>query len=148
MELEVQLFLYKVLLAVIGILLLAAGVVDIRRKQISKRQLVILLLVCLAVIPLKDDFRLVDAVGGLSIGLCAVGLSIATGEQIGRGDGIVIAIVGLALGFRQCLLVVCTAVFLMCAAAIHVLIFRKGGRQTRLAFLPAVFAGYVVCVIL
>ena len=75
-------------------------------------------------------------------------MSIATREQIGRGDGIVIAAVGIALGARKCLLVVFTASFLMAAAAIVVLIFRKGGRQTRLPFLPAIFVGYAVCVFL
>lgn len=148
MVLGVRLILYKMMLAVIGMLLLAASIADIKRKQISRAQITLLLLVCCAVIPLKRDFVFTDAAGGLSLGLCAVGLSIATREQIGRGDGIVIAIVGFALGFRRCLLVVCTASFMMCAIAILVLIFKKGGRHTKLPFLPAVFVGYVLCVIL
>ena len=144
----IQLTLYQLLMVAIGILLLAAGIVDIRKRQISRVQLLIILLVCCAVSPLKQEFGVVDAVGGLSIGLCAIGVSIATREQIGRGDGIVIAAVGIALGARKCLLVVFTASFLMAAAAIVVLIFRKGGRQTRLPFLPAIFVGYAVCVFL
>ena len=144
----IQLTLYQLLMVAIGILLLAAGIVDIRKRQISRVQLLIILLVCCAVIPLKQEFGVVDAVGGLSIGLCAIGVSIATREQIGRGDGIVIAAVGIALGARKCLLVVFTASFLMAAAAIVVLIFRKGGRQTRRPFLPAIFVGYAVCVFL
>ena len=86
-----------------------------------------------------------DAAGGLAIGLCAIGISMASREQIGRGDGIVIAAVGFVLGVRKCLAVVSTASILMCAAAIIVLIMKKGNRRTRLAFLPALFAGYVVC---
>lgn len=148
MSIEIQLILYKVLLVVIGIVLLTAGIVDIKNRQISSRQIFILLLVCCAVIPLKEDFGIADAAGGLSLGLCAVGLSLATRGQIGRGDGIVIAIVGLALGFRKCLLVVCTATFVMCAEAILVLMIRRGSRQTKLPFLPAVFVGYLLCVIL
>lgn len=143
-----QLIFYHILMAAIGILLLAAGITDMRKRQISRIRLITLLLVCCAVIPLKEESGVVDAVGGLAIGLCAIGVSIATREQIGKGDGIVIAAVGIALGARRCLLVVFTASFMMSILAIFVLIFRKGGRQTRLPFLPAIFAGYVLCVIL
>jgi len=147
MSLEIQLVIYKVLMATIGLLLFAAGIVDIRKKQISRKQIVILMLVCCAVIPLKPDFGIFDAAGGLTIGLCAIGLSAATREQIGKGDGIVIAAIGIALGVRRCLWVVLTASLIMCVAAILVLLFKKGGRQTKLAFLPAVFVGYFLCVI-
>ena len=61
------------------------------------------------------------------------------------GDGIVIAVIGLVLGFRRCLAVVSVASLEMCAAAIVVLLFKKGNRRTQLAFLPALFVGYVLC---
>lgn len=148
MSLEIQSMIYRALMAVIGLLLFVAGVVDIRKRQISRGQLLLLLFVCCAVIPVKKDFGVLDAVGGLTIGLCVVGVSVATREQIGKGDGIVIAAVGIALGMHKCLWVLFTASFVMCVAAIIVLIFRKGGRQTRLPFLPAMFAGYLLCVYL
>lgn len=148
MNSELQFFLYKIVMVTVGILLMVAGIVDIRKKQVSRGQLLILLLVCCAVIPLKKEFGIIDALGGLTIGLCAIGVSVATREQIGKGDGIVIAAVGIALGTRKCLLVVFTASFMMSLAAIFVLIFKKGGRQTRLPFLPAIFVGYVLCVLL
>ncbi len=143
-----QWIIYKILMAAIGLALFAAGIVDIRRRQIGRVQLLILLLLCCAVIPFKKEFGARDAVGGMAIGLCAIGVSVATREQIGKGDGIVIAAVGIALGVRKCLLAVFAASFLMCIAAIVVLLFRKGGRQTRLPFLPAIFAGYLLCVFL
>lgn len=148
MNLVTQLFIYRVFIVVIGILLFAAGIVDMKRKQISRGMILLLMLVCCAVIPFKKDFNIIDAAGGLTIGLCAIGVSLATREQIGKGDGLVIAAVGLALGAHKCILVVCIASFAMCVAAIIVLLFRKGNRQTRLPFLPAVFAGYLLCFIL
>lgn len=147
MNLGIQLIVYKLMMAGIGMLLFAAGIVDFRKRQISVGMILALLLLCCAVIPLKRDSGVPDALGGLTVGLCAVGLSVATREQIGKGDGIVIAALGIALGARKCLLVVFAASFVMCIAAILVLLFRKGGRQTRLPFLPAVFAGYLLCVL-
>ncbi|MEZ3461276.1 MAG: prepilin peptidase [Lachnospiraceae bacterium] len=142
---ELQLLFYKGLLGVIGLMLFAAGIVDVRKKQISRVQIILLLLACCAVIPFKKETGIADVAGGLAVGFCAVGVSVATREQIGRGDSIVITALGIALGARKCLLVVFAASFLACIAAIAVLAFRIGGRQTRLPFLPAVFAGYVVC---
>lgn len=143
-----QLVFYKVVMAVIGILLFMAGIIDMRKRQICRGMLLALLLVCCIAVPFKKNFGVLDAFGGLAVGLCAIGISIATREQIGKGDGIVIAAVGIALGARKCLLVVFAASFVMCIAAVVVLLFRKGGRQTRLPFLPAIFAGYLLCVIL
>ena len=147
MSLEIRLIIYKGLMAAIGLTLFVAGIVDIQKRQISRKQIVILLFLCCAVIPIKENFGILDAAGGLTIGLCAIGVSIATKEQIGRGDGIVIAAIGIALGAYKCIWMVFTASFMMCVAAIGVLLLKKGGRQTKLPFLPAVFAGYVLCVI-
>lgn len=146
MELEMQLTIYRVFMVLIGALLFVAGIVDIRNRQISRKQILILLFVCCAALPLKKDLNIFDAVGGLAVGLCAIGVSVATREQIGKGDGIVIAAVGLVLGARKCIWLVFIASFMMCTAAIFVLLLKKGGRQTRLPFLPAIFAGYLLCI--
>lgn len=145
MGLEMQLHIYRAFMFLIGVLLFVAGIVDIQKREVSRRQLWLLLFACCAVLPLKEDFNAFDTMGGLAVGLCAVGLSVATREQIGRGDGIVIAAVGIVLGARKCLWLVFAASFMMCAAAILVLLLKRGGRQTKLPFLPAIFAGYLLC---
>jgi len=133
------------LIIIIGALLLIAGITDIRKQIISRRLLGILFIACLITVPFMTKNSLFSMIGGLAIGFCAIGISMVSREQIGRGDGIVITAIGLVLGARQCLLVVCIASLLMSFIAIGVLLFRKGNRQTRLPFLPAIFAGYVFC---
>ncbi len=134
----------RVLVVVVGVLLLIAGITDIRKRQISRRLLMLLTLVCIVAVLVRGSFA-VMAAGGMAIGLCVIGISMISREQIGRGDGIVIAVIGLVLGFRRCLAVVSVASLVMCAAAIVVLLFKKGNRRTQLAFLPALFVGYVLC---
>lgn len=141
------LVLYTILMAIVGILLFIAGIADIRKKQISRRFILVLGIVCAAAALCKQDFGIFDAAGGAVIGLCAIGLSVASKEQIGRGDGMVMAAAGLVLGGRRCLAAVSMASFLMCIVAIVVLVLKKGGRGTRLAFLPALFVGYVLCLV-
>lgn len=138
--------IYNIFIVVIGILLFAAGITDIRKKQINRGFLLVLMLVCFAAIPFKEDFGIYEAAGGFAIGLCSIGISMMSREQIGRGDGIVIAAVGLVLGARRCMAAVFAAAFIMCIIAIIILLLKRGNRHTKLPFLPAVFAGYVICV--
>lgn len=137
--------IYRILIVTVGVLLLAAGITDIRKRQISRRFLLLLTLVCIAAVLFRGSFAIMDAAGGIAIGFCVIGISMISREQIGRGDGIVIAMIGLVLGFRRCLAAVSVASLLMSAAAIVVLLFKKGNRRTQLAFLPALFVGYVLC---
>lgn len=139
-----NIIIYKILIIMIGILLLAAGITDIRRKQISRGMIAVLLLVCLAAIPFKADYHLYDAAGGLAVGICVIAVSVVSREQIGRGDGMVIAAIGLVLGAYSCMMVVCVASLLMCVVSIAVLVLKKGTKQTRLPFLPAVFVSYAL----
>ncbi len=143
--LGMRFIIYHVLIVAVGILLFIAAITDIRKKQINRNFLLLLTLVCLAAVMVRGKLEIMDAAGGVTIGLCVIGISMISREQIGRGDGIVIAIIGLALGFRRCLAVVSAASLLMCAAAIMMLVFKKGNRHTQLAFLPALFVGYVLC---
>ncbi|MCD8037570.1 MAG: prepilin peptidase [Lachnospiraceae bacterium] len=130
---------------IMGILLFAAAIADLRSKKISRALIAALAFAGLAGIFAKDNFSVWQTAGGVSIGMCAVGLSVASKEQIGRGDGLVIAALGLALGFGKCLSVVCIASVIMAFASVIILILRKGNKDTRLPFVPALFASYVLC---
>lgn len=141
--------MYFVISLITGVLIFVAGVMDLKSKTISRGIIFVLMLVCLAgafiKVFLDKEFGLWETVGGVLIGLCTIGLSMLSREQIGRGDGLVIAAIGLILGFRRCLFAVCMASIIMTLVSVIVLILRKGNRNTRLPFIPALFAGYVMC---
>ena len=111
--------MYIIIAVVIGVLLFVAGVMDLKSKTISRGLILALavagLVGALINVFMNKGFGIWEAVGGVLIGLCAIGLSMISREQIGRGDGLVI------------------------------LILRTGNRNTRLPFIPALFAGYVMC---
>lgn len=136
--------IYKILIIVTGGLLFVAGVADIKKKQVSRSLIFVLIVICLGAMFFKGTFEIYDTIGGFTIGICAIGISIASHEQIGRGDGFVIASLGLLLGFRSCLATVCVASLIMCVVAVFVLVCKRGSRNTRLPFLPAIFAGYAL----
>ena len=133
----VNAIIYRIIVIGIGILLLAAGIMDIKSKKISRRMIVLLLLACCAILPFRRYFHILDTLGGLAVGLGIIGLSVISKGQLCKGDGLGCAAVGFAFGACRRFLVVCTASFVMCVLGIGVLLFRSGGRQTRLPFLPA-----------
>lgn len=134
--------------AIIGLLLFAAAVMDFKSKSISRGFLFVLMLASFISIFVRADLGIWNSVGGALIGLCAIGLSMISRGQIGRGDGIVIAALGAVLGFRDCLAAVCLASMIMALVSVVILILKKGNRDTRLPFIPALFVGYVTCMII
>lgn len=141
--------MYLGIAVIIGMLLFVAGAMDLKSKTISRGIIFMLMIVCFAGAFIKvfinKEFGIWEIIGGVLIGFCAIGLSMVSREQIGRGDGLVIAAIGLMLGFRKCLFAVCMASIIMTLVSVIVLILRKGNRNTRLPFVPALFAGYVMC---
>ena len=141
--------MYLVIVITIGVLLFMAGVMDLKSNTISRGIILLLMFSCLVGAFVRTfidkEIGLWEIMGGVLIGFCAIGLSIISREQIGRGDGFVIAAIGLITGFRKCLFAVCIASIIMTLVSVFVLILRKGNRDTRLPFIPALFAGYVMC---
>lgn len=141
--------MYLGIAVIIGMLLFVAGAMDLKSKTISRGIIFVLMIVCFAGAFIKvfinKEFGIWEIIGGVLIGFCAIGLSMVSREQIGRGDGLVIVAIGLMLGFRKCLFAVCMASIIMTLVSVIVLILRKGNRNTRLPFVPALFAGYVMC---
>lgn len=140
--------MFFIIAVVIGVLLLVAGMMDLKRKSISRGMIILLMAVCISGIFFKNTFSIWETIGGFLIGLCAVGLSIGSREQIGRGDGLVICAIGLVLGFRECLFTVCVASVIMALVSIGVLLLRKGNKNTRLPFIPVLFIAYTACMVI
>ena len=131
-----------------GLLLLLAGVEDVRKREIRVIYIVAMALVACCGCIFRQGHSWYGALGGLFIGLCMFGISIISEEQIGKGDGLVIAALGILHGVKNTLGMVCFASLFMLPVAFVVIILKKGKKKIRLPFLPALFLGYVMTFIL
>lgn len=131
-----------------GLLLLLAGVEDIRKKKIHVLYILAIGVTALCGCLLRQDNSWYGTLGGFFIGLCVIGISIVSGEQIGRGDGMVISALGVLLGVRDTLGIVCFASLFMVVPSLILIISRKGSKKTKLPFLPALFLGYLASLLL
>ena len=131
-----------------GLLLFLAGIEDVRKKEIRIIYIVAMGIVACVGCLFRQNHSWYGALGGALIGLCMLGISLLSEEQIGRGDGLVIAALGLFFGVRNTLGMVCFASIFMLPVALFTIITKKGKTKIRLPFLPALFLGYVMTLLL
>lgn len=133
---------------IVGMLLLIMSIQDIRKCEISNRWIVILAVVCGVGGFCLRELSWVEILSGCSIGLCLLGVSILTQEQIGAGDGLVMAGLGLLMGVIKTLTILSVASLIMALVSIILIITRRGTRKMKLPFLPAISVGYVLCMLI
>lgn len=135
--------IHGILMIIIGIMLFIAGIMDIRSMKISRKYILVLIMVCIVSALTRERIDIFGVVGGILIGLCIMGISMISDGHIGRGDGLVIGALGIALGFRGCLIAVCIASLIMCIVSVVILILKRGNKNTKLPYVPALFVGYL-----
>jgi leader peptidase (prepilin peptidase)/N-methyltransferase len=132
---------------VMGTMLLACGIQDALKKKINLWIIIsggLLIGIC---VPFCGTFSFVNLIGGVLIGACVIGISIVTGGKIGIGDGLLLCVTGIGLGFWGNLELFGFALFLAAGLSIVLLIFRLADRKKSIPFVPFLFFGYVLLVI-
>lgn len=83
------------------------------------------------------------AVCGILYGAGFVGMSILTGGQIEKGDGLVLGVMGLALGLWNSIAFLFLSLCYAFLAALFLVIVRKKNKSYRMPFVPFALAGYL-----
>ena len=128
----------------VGLLLIVSSWMDIRNKQISVVLLLVTGLFGIAGNILFSWTGWLSLAGGCGIGIALLGLSKITHGQIGLGDGGLLCVTGIYLGFYENIAVLLSALLLAGAWGTLLLVMRRAGRKTEIAFVPFVLIAYVV----
>lgn len=129
---------------ILGTMLLFCGLQDLRKKKVVLWMILlgaILILLCLF---LTDSFSVTESMGGALVGLTVVMISKVTGGKIGMGDGFILCVTGLALGFWSNLEVFAIALFVAAIFSIILLIFRLADRNKSIPFVPFLLFGFLL----
>lgn len=124
-------------------MLVVCSVEDLRRREMH---LLFLMLFGIAGMVLHMVFRtysIYEIVGGMLIGLALIGISIVSHGKIGRGDGVLMMVTGIYLGFWNNLLLLWCATCLTGLFGIG-MFFVRGRRNIELPFAPFVLAACTV----
>lgn len=140
-----------VLFAVGGLLLGILAWVDIRTKKVPLALVGILAAVMLGMRIISFGMGIEAGIWfvKLSVGLLPGGISLLcsyiTKGQLGVGDGLILAALGLGLEFHNVMLLWIMAFCMAAVLAMFLLILRKARKKTEIPFVPCLFLGYVLC---
>ena len=137
----------------VGILFLYCSVQDIRRKEIGNIGLiagmgiVVLLLLLDGMVKgnlLSTEALLWKQLWGILPGICVWILSHVTRGAIGRGDGYLLCVSGLALGVEANVAILFYGLLAAGLSSAVLLALRKVKRKTKLPFVPFLCGGYLI----
>lgn len=132
---------------VMGAMLFACGIQDIYKKKIALWIVAVGAVFIGICIPFSETFSLWDRIGGMAVGVVVVLISIATAGKIGLGDGLILCVTGLGLGFWGNMELFAVSLFAAAVISIILLILRIADRKKSIPFVPFLMAGYIVLLV-
>lgn len=133
----------KILSAVLLIFMAAAAYQDWKEKQINAG---ILLVAAFCGIVLQAGVQkesIWSILAGFSVGLVLLLLAWITGGSVGAGDGMMLMVCGIYMGFWENINLLMTALIMAGIIALFMIAVKKKGRNYRLPFVPFVLAAYL-----
>lgn len=134
--------------SVIKILLIlflgACAVFDIRKKEVPINLILtgIVFSSGINIWQIYDrNITIADAGAALVVGVFMIGVSFCTRERIGYGDGLILIVSGLMIGFYQCFLGLCISLVFSSVCALFLLMTHKAGKDSGLPFVPFLTVG-------
>lgn len=80
-------------------------------------------------------------------GILLLLLAFCSGESIGKGDGLVLFMLGIYCGVAKAVAVLGMALLLVAVLALILLVLKRANRKTELPFLPCLCAGYLLSMV-
>lgn len=124
-------------------LLMLCSIQDLRTKKIGLWILILGGVMLCAAIPFQNTIALYDRIAGAAVGVTVILISLATGGKIGIGDGLLLCISGLGLGFWSNLELFALALFLAAIVSIALMTARLADRKKSIPFVPFLLTGYI-----
>lgn len=126
------------------VFLCICSVFDIRKKELPLLILIAGILAALG-IEMWCIWKGLETVAGIAEsllpGVFLLLLSFCTREKVGYGDGLLLIILGLFLGFYRCFLVLCFGLIFSSVFALILLLFCRAGKNSRLPLVPFLTIG-------
>ncbi|MDF2513015.1 MAG: putative rane protein [Herbinix sp.] len=124
-------------------LLILSSIQDLLKKRIGLWIIILGGGIICAFIPFYHTITLFDRLGGVVVGGVVIVISLATGGKIGLGDGLLLCITGIGLGFWSNLELFALALLFAAILSIILMIFRLADRKKSIPFVPFLLLGYV-----
>lgn len=95
-----------------------------------------------------SEVSVISRIAGLILGLLFIGISMLTKGQMGRGDGYLIGIIGVNLGFYVTLEMLTYSLMIAGILSIILLAFFHVSKKKAIPFVPFLSGGFLCCILL
>lgn len=133
----------KILSAVLLIFMAAAAYQDWKEKQINAGIFLAAAICGIALQAGVQNENVWSVLTGVGVGVVLLLFAWITGGSVGEGDGMMIMICGIYLGFWKIISLFMTALVMAGSTALFMIVVRKKGRNYRLPFVPFMLAAYL-----
>lgn len=123
-------------------LLIVSSWLDIRKRQVSVKLLLLFALVGIGVYAYVQPVSLLSLAGGIAIGGILLLVSRLTNGGIGLGDGGLLCVTGIYIGFYGNITLLFSALLLAAVWSVLLIIIKKAGKKTEIPFVPFLLAAY------
>lgn len=130
--------------SVTGTMLLVCGLQDIKMKKFYSWLIILGGILIGACLPFSSAITIADRLWGSSVGLGVILISLITRGKIGMGDGLILCITGISLGFWNNLELFLIALLLSAIFSIILLATKRVDRKKAIPFVPFIFIAFVI----
>lgn len=95
----------------------------------------------------RSQIDVTDMLLGAAIGAVLLLCGFVSGEKIGYGDGAIVMVCGIFLGFDANLELLCIALVLLEVVALFLIVVKRKGRRYQIPFIPFLLVGYLLLLI-
>ncbi|BCJ92480.1 hypothetical protein acsn021_00490 [Anaerocolumna cellulosilytica] len=127
----------------VGIWLLLCSLQDIKSKKIHLYLIGLGFIASLVISFVYHDAAFWERAVGAIPGLFLLALNPITRGQIGLGDGLIVLILGVCLGFTLTASMLLLGLFASALYSAILLLFKKAGRKKTIPFVPFLFLGFL-----
>jgi leader peptidase (prepilin peptidase)/N-methyltransferase len=126
-----------------GVMLLLTSIQDVIQKKICIWMVAAGGILCGSCILINRTVLLQDSLGGMLVGAVVIIISKATAGKIGMGDGLILCVTGIGLGFWGNIELFAYALFAAAVVSIVLLILRLADRKKSIPFVPFLLLSYI-----
>ncbi len=116
---------------------------DIKKKRVHVVLIGIgCLIICICSF-ITGEITIWSRIAGLGLGLLLFLLTLVTKGQIGIGDGLIVSIIGVGLGFPVTAFTLTYGLFVSAIFSIGLILIKKVNKKATIPFIPFIFIGYL-----
>ncbi len=128
---------------VIMIFLILSTLLDLRKKEVNISLCISFALVGLIYEIFISKTDILSIILGIIPGIFLMLTSIVTNEEIGKGDAVILGIIGIFLGLKKSILVLIYALFMTVIIGGILLLIRKKNKKYKIPFVPFILFSYI-----